>query len=252
MLSALRQLHYHRTIMKTIKLLCMSLLACVLSISADSQTTVVLNDPTVEAPKLTVSDSEKALFEKHVVPEAREKLDASLCDEGGSPEITGRTTGAFTRPGAVQTLLFYQFCQTGNGLGSVGVAVIEDGKVVAHFVSAEAGWSDRAVTIADVNQNGVDEIALYYNGGMHQGAGGTGVDVMEVSRGELKGVGWFQSEEFTETSPVMGYRIVAKVAKPPVYTRQKYIQKASGKWRKAGTPVVIKLKPAVVTFESAK
>ena len=230
----------------------MSLLACVLSISANAQTTIVINDPTVEAAKLAVPEAEQALFEKRVVPQAREKLDASLCDESFTPEITGRAEGAFTQAGSSQTLLFYQFCQTGNGLGSVGVAVIENGKVVSHFVSGEAGWSDRAVTVSDIDQNGIDEVALYYNGGMHQGAGGTGVDIMEISAGRLKGLGWFQAEEFTETSPVMGYRFVAHAAKSPTYTRQKYIQNASGKWRKAGTPVAIKLKPAAVTFESAK
>ena len=109
-----------------------------------------------------------------------------------------------------------------------------------------------AVAISDLNQNGLDEIALYYSGGMHQGAGGTGVDIMEFSNGALKGLGWFQAEEFTETSPVMGYKIVAHPAKTPTFTREKFVQNAAGKWRKAGAPITIKLKPAVVEFESAK
>jgi len=237
--------------MKTTPLLFAFLLACGICISTPGQATVVINDPTVEAPKLQLSEAEKTIFEKQVLPVVKPKLDSDLCDEG-TQEITGRAEGSFTRPGASQTLLFYQYCQTGNGLGSVGVAVIENGKVVANAVSAEAGWSDRAVAISDINQNGFDEIALYYSGGMHQGAGGTGVDIMEFSNGALKGLGWFQAEEFTETSPVMGYKIIAHIAKPATFAREKFVQNASGKWRKAGTPITIKLKPAVVQFESAK
>jgi len=244
-------LDYYQTIMKMIHLLSAFLLACSVSIVAAGQATIVINDPTAESPKIQLSDAERVLFEKKVLPVVKPKLDPDICDDG-TQEVTGRAEGSFTRGGASQTLLFYQYCQTGNGLGSVGVAVIENGKVVASVVSAEAGWSDRVVTIPDINQNGLDEIALYYSGGMHQGAGGTGVDIMEFSNGSLKGLGWFQAEEFTETSPVMGYKIVAHPAKTPTFTREKFVQNAAGKWRKAGAPITIKLKPAVVEFESAK
>jgi hypothetical protein len=226
-----------------------SLLGCFASVSVGAQTLIVINDPTIEAPKIQLSDREQAIFEKSIVPEGKAKLDDGVCDEP-APLVTGRAEGSFTRAGSRQTLFFYQYCQTGNGLGSVGVAIVDNEKVVAHFAAAEGGWSDRAVAIADYNQNGLDEIALYYNGGMHQGAGGTGVDVMEVSNGALKGLGWFQAEEYTETSPVMGYKFVVKVAKPPAFTREKYVQNAAGKWRKAGAPLTIKLKPAVVVFEN--
>jgi hypothetical protein len=237
--------------MKTAHFASALVLACAFVIAAGAKNTVVINDPTAEAPKVTLTAAEQGLFEKAIIPVAKEHLSSDVCEEL-TPEVTGRTTGAFTRAGAEQTLLFYQFCQTGNGLGNVGVAIVEKGKVVAHFVSEEAGWSDRAAAIADMNQNGVDEIALYYSGGMHQGAGGTGVDIMEVAGGKLKGIGWFQAEEFTETSPVMGYKIVARVGKPTTYTREKYTQNSAGKWRKAGAPVPMKLKPAVVVFETVK
>ena len=237
--------------MKITYLLSAFLLAGGVSFSAAAQATIVINDPTIEAPKIQLTKAERAVFEKQVLHAAKPKLDSDICEDG-TQEVTGRAEGSFTRPGASQTLLFYQYCQTGNGLGSVGVAVIENGKVVASVVSAEAGWSDRAVTIPDINQNGLDEVALYYSGGMHQGAGGTGVDVMEFSNGALKGLGWFQAEEYSETSPVMGYKIVAHPAKTPTFTREKYVQNASGKWRKAGAPITIRLKPAVVEFEGDK
>ena len=237
--------------MRTSYLIVASMLAFLLFNSAAGQSTIVVNDPTVDATKIELSRSEQVLFEKQVLPAAKEKLASDLCDEA-EPEVTGRAVGAFTRAGANQTLIFYQYCQTGNGLGSVGVAIIENKKIVASFVSAEGGWSDRAATIPDLNQNGLDEVALYYSGGLHQGAGGTGVDIMEFSNGNLKGLGWFLAEEFTESSLVTGYKIVAKQAKLPTFTRTKYIQNAAGKWRKAGDPVAIKLKSAVVRFEAIK
>jgi hypothetical protein len=237
--------------MKTYKLFGTLAAACVFGFAVNAQTSFVVNDPTVISSKVELTAAERSIFEKAVVPIAKQHLSADVCDEL-TPEVTGRAEGAFTRAGSRQTLLFYQFCQTGNGLGSVGVVIVENGKVVAHFVAEQGGWSDKAVALPDLDQNGLDEIALYYNGGMHQGAGGTGVDIMQVAKGRLQGMGWFQAEEFTETSPVMGYKITARIGKPTTYTREKYIQNAAGKWRKAGIAASIKLQKAVVEFETVK
>src|SRR5207247_1850178 len=127
------------------------------------------------------------------------------CEE--SISIAGRGDGAFTRAGAKQVFIFYEFCETGNGLGSAGLAVLENGRVVASFVAPETGWGVNAASLPDLNQNGLNEIALYYSGGMHQGAGGTGVDIVEYSAGKLKGIGWYQAEGFNETGPVFGFRV---------------------------------------------
>ncbi len=232
--------------------------ASVMSLSILGQGSVLVNDPVAESAKMEaaavepgktgLAASEQSLFEKSVLPKVRTKLKSEACEE--TIEVSGRAEGAFTKAGLKQTLIFYQFCQTGNGLGSVGVAVIENGKVVGNYVSVESGWSADAKALPDVNQNGVDEVALYYSGGMHQGAGGTGVDIMEVSSGRLTGVGWFLAEEFTETSPVMGYRVTANPGKIPVFFREKYTQNAAGKWRKTGAVVPFKLKKVNSEFVS--
>lgn len=54
-------------------------------------------------------------------------------------------------------------------------------KVISSYV-AESGWTLGITVLPDINQNGFDEFALYYSGGMHQGQGGTGVDILEVFR----------------------------------------------------------------------
>lgn len=220
------------------------------SISMCAQQAIVIHDPTVEAAKVELTRDEQSLIDKSILPKARIKLKGDACEE--TIEVSGRVEGAFTRAGAKQTLIFYQFCQTGNGLGSVGVAVLENGRAVANLVSAESGWSVDARRLPDINQNGLDEIALYYSGGMHQGAGGTGVDIFEFSGPNLQGIGWFQAEEFSEKSPVYGYRVTAVPGKVPAFTRERYTQNSKGAWRKTGTSTKLKLTEVVSKFEILK
>src|SRR5438046_3147994 len=94
---------------------------------AFGQTIVVINDPVAESAKAEGSEvdtaaiklpaPEQSLMDKSILPKARAKLASEACEE--SVEVSGRVQGAFTKAGAKQTLIFYQFCQTGNGLGSV-------------------------------------------------------------------------------------------------------------------------------------
>lgn len=217
---------------------------------AAAQTPVVINDPMGKSTEWKLSAAEQAIMDKSVLPAVREKLAGDLCEE--TIEVAGILQGSFTRAAARQTLIFYQFCQTGNGLGSAGVAVIEDGEVAASFVAPDSGWTIDAKVLPDINQNGLNEVALYYSGGMHQGEGGTGVDLHEFSGGKLKGIGWFQAESFTADDVVTGYRVTAKPGKVPVFTREKYVQNPPGKWRKIGAPVALKLTPVNGIFETIK
>lgn len=223
--------------------------AWLMSLSIFGQASVLVNDPTIEPTKTVLTAAEKSLMDKSILPKVREKLVGGACEE--SIEISSRVQGAFTKAGANQTLIFYQFCQTGNGFGSAGVAIIENGTVVANYFCAETGWSADAKVLPDIDQNGRDEFALYYSGGMHQGGGGTGVEIMEFSDDGLKGIGWFQSEEFSEKSPVTGYKVTVKPAKTPAFFSEKYVQNAAGKWRKTGNIVPLKLKSVDSVFESA-
>jgi hypothetical protein len=217
---------------------------------AGAQVAVVINDPNVELPVAKLSPNEQGLFDKTVLPAVRKVLANEYCEE--EVTVAGSASGAFTRAGSKQTLVFYQFCQTGNGLGSVGLAVLENGKVAANFVSAESAWSVDAQALPDINMNGLDEFALYYSGGMHQGEGGTGVDIMEFSAGKLKGIGWFQAESFSDSSPTAGYKVSVKPGVRPVFTREKFIQNDAGKWRRSGRPAAFKLTAVYGTFEVVK
>lgn len=207
----------------------------------------MVHDPTIQSTKLSVSHEMQGLFDRTVLPKARARLADDGCEE--SLDISGVARGSFTRKGAAEVAVFYQFCQTGNGFGKGGVAVFDGDKLVASFVSPESGWTVDAKVVQDVNMNGLDELALHVSGGMHQGSGGMGVEIVEVSGRSLKSLGWFQAESFSDDGPVIGYKVSAMRAAAPTFTRAKYLQNAAGKWRRAGAAVPFKLRRTVIKFE---
>src|SRR5688572_8945558 len=208
--------------------------------SATAQANALVHDSTIQPTKTTVSQEMQQLFDRTVLPKARQKLADEACEE--SLDISGAARGSFTRKGATETAVFYQFCQTGNGFGKGGVAVFEGDKLVASFVSQESGWAVDVKAVPDINMNGLDELALYISGGMHQGSGGMGVEIVEVSGRTLKSIGWFLAESFSDDSPVIGYKVSAKRAVKPSFTREKYVQNAAGKWRRVGAAAAFKLR----------
>lgn len=213
------------------------------------QQTVVINDPTVELKSANISPADENLIKKSVLPKVRKKWVStdSVCEEAF--EVSGVIKGSFSKPNSDQTLVFYSFCQTGNGLGNVGLALIENGKVIGNYLS-ESGWTAGIKVLPDINQNGLNEFALYYSGGMHQGQGGTGVDILEISNTGLKGIGWFNAESFTETT-YFGYKVSVKTGKTPVFYREKYNSK-NEKWRKAGKLTPFKLDKIFNPYEVLK
>jgi hypothetical protein len=216
------------------------------AVGALGQGSVVVNLPGEDAKKASLSMTERFLMDKSVLPRVRSKLLADACEE--SISVAAIVHGSFTRPGAIQKLVFYQFCETGNGLGSAGVAVTENGFVANNFIAPDAGFTISAKTLPDLDRNGIDEVALYWSGGIHQGAGGTGVDIIEFNSRAPRMIGWFQAESFDEDTPAIGYRVTANPGKPPKYFREKYTQNAGGKWRKTGKAAPLRLSPAVISW----
>jgi hypothetical protein len=216
---------------------------------AAGQTPVMINVPGVETPPAKLSAADDALIKKSGLPKVRRKLVSDICEESFEP--AGVVHGSFSKPNSDQRLVFYQFCQTGNGLGQVGLILIENGKIIGNYV-ADVGWTVGVTSLPDINQNGLNEVALYYSGGMHQGAGGTGVDIVELSPAGVKGIGWFQAEGFTETGPTVGYRVTAKPGGTPLFFREKYTQASNGKWKRTGRVTPFHLQAAISKFVAVK
>lgn len=212
------------------------------------QGTVVVVDPTLKAQESKMTAAEQKLFDRVALPKFKARYADDICTI--EPETASVIDGAFTQAGTKQRLVFFQVCQTGNGLGIVGIAVIENGKVIGTFGS-EGGWSLGAGVLPDINGNGLDEFTLSYGGGMHQGQGGVGVDIMEFSAGKPKASGWFKAEAFTEDD-VSAWKVTAKPGSPPSYFKHKYTQAGENKWRRVGGVTPLKLTKPYGKFEAVK
>lgn len=204
---------------------------------------MVINDPTLpSATRDSEPEPPKAiakLYETKILPPVRKKLVSDGCSD--SPTFTGLVDGAFTKAGTKQTAVFYQFCETGNGLGWVGLSIIEKGKVVANFVQ-DSGWALSIGKVADVNKNGLDEIKLEFGGGMHQGQGGSGVSIYEFKDDKPVEIGWYQATKFDESETTTAWVLTAKAGKTPVFYSQKYLSAGNNKWRRSGANKIYRLK----------
>lgn len=216
---------------------------------ANGQKTIVVNDPTKTENRSKLSDEESALLDKVVLPKITAKYQRDSCNV--NLESAGVIHGSFTRPNSKQALTFFQICQTGNGFGIVGLALIESGKVIGIF-SADAGWTVNIGRVPDVNKNGLDEFTLAYSGGMHQGQGGVGVDLMEFAKNFPVGIGWYLAEKYEDTQASVGWKLTAKPGKAPIYFRQRFSADESEKWHPIGRASVFKLGKAYSKFRAVK
>jgi hypothetical protein len=235
------------TIMRSHLLLLVVLLTSI--IAARGQAIIVVNDPTVKAPETKMTSAEEAIFKEQAVPAVRKAISSDTCQE--SVDVAGVAHGSFTRAGAKQSLVFYQYCQTGNAFGQVGLVLIENNKLIGNYIS-DSGWSTDIEPVPDIDQNGLDEFVLGFSGGMHQGQGGIGVDIMEFSNGIPKGIGWYKAEEYAETQATTVWKLTAKPGMTPVFYQQKYDSTENDKWRRVGVNTILKLGKPISTFTAVK
>ena len=111
----------------------------------------------------------------------------------------------------------------------------------------DGGWGVDIAPVNDINQNGILEFTLAYSGGLHQGRGGTGVELMEFADGLPGGIGWYKAEEFDEGETSSSWKLTAKPGTTPVYYKQKFVSRSGGKARPVGKSVVTKLDKAFVS-----
>jgi hypothetical protein len=214
-----------------------------------AQSTVVVHDPTKESNSRKPTAAETAIFETSVIPKVSKVIASDVCE--ASPDIAGVADGSFSRPGSVQTLIFYQYCQTGNGFGWAGIALIENDKLVGSFIT-ESGWTIDIGTVADLKKNGFDQFTLQWSGGLHQGRGGVGVDLVEFSKGVPKAIGWYQAEEIMYEETTKAWKLTAKRGSRPGFYRQRFSSSDNNKWRAVGAARPYTLVKKTITFEAVK
>jgi len=235
--------------MKRQRFVALLLAQILLAGNAFAQQTLLINDPAEGVAPLIMNTAEVALIKREVLPKARKHWSGNdACEEDF--KIMGRVRGTFSAPKSNQELVFYQFCQTGNGLANNGLVLREAGRIVGNYISEDGGWALDLKVLRDINQNGLDEFMLYYSGGIHQGEGGTGVDIMEFSPSGVKGLGWFQSEGFTENAS-WSYKVSVKPGKAPLFYHEKYVSK-NDNLQKSGKIAPFKLEQVSGAFTVLK
>lgn len=219
------------------------------SSSALAQSTVIVHDPTKDANSREPTPAEVAIFENHVLPKVRRAISTDVCE--GSPEVAGVADGSFSKAGAVQTIIFYQYCETGNGFGWAGIALIEGNDLIGSFIT-EAGWTIDIGTVTDLKKNGYDQFTLQWSGGLHQGRGGVGVDLIEFSNGVPRVIGWYLAEEIMYEESTKAWKLTARRGSSPTFYRQRFSSPDNKKWRSVGTAKPFKLVKKSITFKVVK
>jgi hypothetical protein len=226
----------------------LSIVLLAFAASVFAQGPVVLYNPLSKLSETNHTDADEQLAREKLVPKARTRWsDDESCD-GSNLNIVGAVDGSFTRTGAKQRALIYEMCQTGNGFANNGLAVMENGRVVAHF-TAEGGWSLEAARIPDLNKNGRDEIVIETGGGMHQGYTGSSITVLELSETTVTELGTFlaYTNECESYAPNKfcdrSYKVTAARGVKPLFFAQKYLNRGTDerpRWVVSGKPVAAK------------
>ena len=156
-------------------------------------------------------------------------------DEFSSLDISGMTSGSFTKPNARQTAYLYELCRSGRAFGIGGILVVENSQVVAHYVYGENGLDADIAALPDINENGFSEIMMI-GGGTGQGYTKSAVEIIEFTPGGIKSFGiadTYEDNFGTENAKksAKAFRITVSPGKNPVFFRETYVRKSyEGKW----------------------
>lgn len=226
-----------------------------LTISIQAQTSVTIYDPAKGELKADFTDEESEQLKNAIDPLLKKVIAEDTCS--GDFQITNATDGAFTRRRAKQRAFLYEYCQYGNGFSYGGIAVTENGKIVAnHYFSG--GWQMEFWSLPDINNNGLNEMAIHWSGGMHQGKIGTAIIVLEDGSGRLAEIGATQASwsecDGDNSSLKCGYdwKITARKGAKPVFYHQKMTGGDGKKWRVAGKSMAVKFEKSSAKYIALK
>jgi hypothetical protein len=138
-----------------------------------------------------LSTAEEKLMKDKVVPDARrqwhERGRDGVCEVGFQPTALDAAPGSFTAPKAAQKAILYKYCTFGHDMALDGIAVIENGRLVAHVIFE--GGENRAIgALPDINGNGLSEIAIT-GGATNQGITSAWIAIIELTAGDVTRLG---------------------------------------------------------------
>jgi hypothetical protein len=206
-----------------------------------------------------LSSSEETLMKDAVVPAARkawhERERDAACETGFKPSALDIAPGSFTKPKADQKAILYTYCTFGDNMALNGIAVIENGRVVAHVVYE--GGNDRAIgALPGIHDNGLSEI-LIATGGTNQGITWGTISLIELAESEITKFGrtgtLSDDSGINEKNPkIQANRISVKTGRTPAFFREIFVAYGSGTFRKSGLIAPISLDEDKVEYELLK
>jgi hypothetical protein len=182
------------------------------------------------------SADELALLSREVLPVAERhwKGEGKECER--EFRVVDTAQGSFTRRGSKQKAFLYSYCVTGHNFGLDGIAVVEEGTVVAH-IAYQGAWDMGLKALPDVNRNGLSEVMIV-TGGINMGDLWQSVAVIEIDGRAVKKLGGTQTydddcKEEGGAGPANAYRILASPGTSPSFKRETYQRACDGKkWKR--------------------
>lgn len=154
-------------------------------------------------------------------------------------EIIDLASGSFTRPGAKQRAVSYILARVGHNFGRDGIAVLENGRVVAH-VAYQGAWENALGALPDINGNGLSEL-LTAAAGINMGYSWQAVGLLEFTRTGVKDLGIVRVYEDDcgagERKGIeTAYRLLAAPGAPPAFYREEFTRPCESRraWRANG------------------
>jgi hypothetical protein len=212
------------------------------AIPADAQEWQLLYDGRVVKDKARISTADEQVLRQIALPQAvKTWKESNNCD----PEfkVLDIAQGSFTAKGTSQKVFLYRYCEIGHNMGTNGIAVLQNGKIVAHF-GYQGGWDSAITKLPDLKNDGLNEIAIDI-GSVNQGHCNGYIVILELKPQGVKKFGFIQTyydNEGTDEKKQeqIAYKILTKPGKIPLFHKVQYGYTKS-RWRQIGKPTIIKL-----------
>lgn len=199
---------------------------------ADGRDEVTSKEPAADDTKF--AETEFAANEAKI-------LDSSTmgCDEDSKGmSVLATVSGSFTKAGADQKALLYEYCRSGRNFGIGGVIISEGGSAVAHYAFGENGLFYDMSSIKNLHGKGIDSIVLSA-AGMGQGYSSNDVSIFEFTGGTLDFLGSASTYESNGGAAekdadilTTAYRVTVQTGSDPLFYRDTFEQKGGAKdWK---------------------
>ena len=189
-----------------------------------------------ESPKATQSETEFVKNEvkaKEVQIKEIAKKAGFRCDEDDAKEnlsnenvtanlgVSGGFASSFTKPKSSQKLYDYQICWSEGGKNATsfgGIVIVENQKIVSHFVFAGARGISFIRVLPDINRNGFSEVVLGF--GMASGLQiSRSMEIVEIGADKIMRLGAAQTYEMADDEN-LAFKTSVKAGKTPVFYRE--------------------------------